>query len=474
MNPPNYEKINPNSELRVSIDESSGSLFPSGGKWDIRAFSRSNLYSAVLGQLYYLDSKSQLHPGLAQLPLTHDEGATWVFELARDLKFHNGREVTVEDLKFSLERHLISEIDTPEKEFLKSVEEIHILSGQKLRIRLRTPDLFFPHTLSLSEFSLVPEEEMFSDLLSWKTHPIGAGPYRVVSVNEDKNEVAVEWTGSVGPVAQNPPKRIVFATHQRMERLGISLRSLKDPVISNMKCAELSVPDHVRTIFFNYRSRIGSSENFRRAVLLALDPERLASTVEGALVTNDLIPRSLGLRSEERPSRNIDEAKRLLAQEGISEIVLRNRFSSAPSWLRELIEQLEAVGLKVKLDSNPQTPPLASNDESTAFEVLGLVPDAADSLILYKMFQVGGPYLPKLPEADLHYQNLFSEAWAARDDKNRRAKTLDLMNYFNRRVYALPLFEVPSRIYYCGESIRDLKLDMQRQTLVYQVIEMRE
>ena len=84
--------------------------------------------------------------------------------------FHNGREMTAEDVKFSLER--LTDDQSPKANDYKGIKEIRVESPT-LVIELSTAEITFPSLLAYPWAAIVPAEAV--DTL--KNKPIGTGPY---------------------------------------------------------------------------------------------------------------------------------------------------------------------------------------------------------------------------------------------------------------------------------------------------------
>jgi peptide/nickel transport system substrate-binding protein len=54
--------------------------------------------------LVYFDAQNQVQPNVAESWEVQNEGATLVFKLRKGVKFHNGREMVADDVKYSMER----------------------------------------------------------------------------------------------------------------------------------------------------------------------------------------------------------------------------------------------------------------------------------------------------------------------------------------------------------------------------------
>lgn len=101
------------------------------------------------------------------------DGKKWVFYLQKGVKFHNGRELTSEDIKNTFQRF-------PENDPIKkNIKSIETPSLYIVVFYLTEVNYLFPNSLSNNKFSIVPIEEIEGKSETFKTHPIGTGPYRL-------------------------------------------------------------------------------------------------------------------------------------------------------------------------------------------------------------------------------------------------------------------------------------------------------
>ncbi|HBG39672.1 MAG TPA: chemotaxis protein, partial [Clostridiaceae bacterium] len=78
----------------------------------------SNVHSGLLIQ----GLNNSILPGAAKSWYLKDDNLTWVFNLRKGAKFHNGKEVTSEDVKYSFYRLLSSSLKSPNAWFLFPIE----------------------------------------------------------------------------------------------------------------------------------------------------------------------------------------------------------------------------------------------------------------------------------------------------------------------------------------------------------------
>ena len=96
----------------------------------------------------------------------------WDFTLRPHVKFHNGKEVTPDDIVASIDRAR-NYTDSQLKTFLNTITELKIIDASTLRITTKTPDPLLLNKLAV--VFIFPKDYTNFD------SPVGTGPYEVVS-----------------------------------------------------------------------------------------------------------------------------------------------------------------------------------------------------------------------------------------------------------------------------------------------------
>ena len=119
-------------------------------------------------------------PSLAERFSATDDGLAYEFVLRAGVNFHNGEQVTAEDVKFSFERYR----GTGQADMKRRVKSIDITGGNRIRFNLTEPwpDFLTFYVSATGAGWVVPKEyiERVGEE-GYKKAPIGAGPYKFVS-----------------------------------------------------------------------------------------------------------------------------------------------------------------------------------------------------------------------------------------------------------------------------------------------------
>src|SRR5258705_1532864 len=165
------------------------------------------LYALHDAMVKPLPGKS-MAPSLAESWSMSPDGLVYEFVLRKGLRFHNGDPVTAEDVKFSFERYR----GISAKLLKDKMAAVETPDGGRVRFRLKQPwpdFMTFYGTPATGAGWIVPKkyvEKVGEE--GFKKHPIGAGPYRYVSINPGI-ELVLE---AVDGYWRRPPtvKQVVF------------------------------------------------------------------------------------------------------------------------------------------------------------------------------------------------------------------------------------------------------------------------
>jgi len=138
----------------------------------------------VFENLLTFDGKFQLAPQLAERWEISPDGKVYTFYLRKGVKFHNGKEMTAEDIKASVER--FKDLAARRSE-LEDLEKIEIVNPYVVRMHLTKVNATFLATLAnpLGQLAIMPKEAVEGRPVN-KVDIIGTGPYKFVEWIPDR------------------------------------------------------------------------------------------------------------------------------------------------------------------------------------------------------------------------------------------------------------------------------------------------
>lgn len=125
--------------------------------------------------LVVVDPEYQLMPQIAESWEMKDE-RTYVFYLRKEVKFHNGRELTVEDVKYTFDRILDPETGaSAPASNIPDVDSVDILNSDTIQFKLKEPNATFGY--NLYRCFIVPQEVQDNPTDFLMSNVIGTGPF---------------------------------------------------------------------------------------------------------------------------------------------------------------------------------------------------------------------------------------------------------------------------------------------------------
>ncbi len=117
------------------------------------------------------------------------DDTTWKFKLKEGVKFHNGEDLTAEDVKFTLER-VANDNKLLEYGNYKQIKEVKVLNDYEFEIITHEPEPALLNRVSRVGSGILPskyiEEEGWEQFLK---EPVGTGPYKFVEWKKDDRVV---------------------------------------------------------------------------------------------------------------------------------------------------------------------------------------------------------------------------------------------------------------------------------------------
>jgi peptide/nickel transport system substrate-binding protein len=323
------------------------------------------------------DKNFNFTPALAE-KWEQPDALTIVFHLRRGVRFHDGRTLTAQDVKWTIDsmRPVSSggtaAVISPKANAYASIANIEERDPQTVVLHLKHADNFLFTNLSTGAFGIVPEG---SGRDFWQ-HPVGTGPFRFVSQQIDQ-DVVVErnpssW--SVVPKIERVRFRVVpDAITQSLEldkgSADVAINSLPMDALPTLAGRPDLRIEHVpgtvvQYLGFNLRDPLLKDARVRQAIACAIDRKLIIDTLQRghALPADSLLPISHWAYSGEGPHYPYDPARaaQLLDEAGYRtlgnglrfHLIMKTSTDEGTRLLAAVLQQqLARVGIALELRS---------------------------------------------------------------------------------------------------------------------------
>jgi peptide/nickel transport system substrate-binding protein len=164
----------PGGTLRVGAETPLDDLDPHTVRTGWHINTMQNVYSGLVRA----GTDLLPQPDLA-LRWEYRDPQTVEFTLRQGARFHNGREVVADDVKYSLERILDPAVAAPYASYVESTESIEAPDRYRVIVHLKRPDAALVNNLAMPSMAIVPREVVEANGGSLKTTMVGSGPFRL-------------------------------------------------------------------------------------------------------------------------------------------------------------------------------------------------------------------------------------------------------------------------------------------------------
>jgi peptide/nickel transport system substrate-binding protein len=117
-------------------------------------YTTSTVDSQICEPLLKVDADGQLSPNLAE-DWSQPDDTTYVYTLREGVKFHDGSELTPEDVKFSIERHLDGKLGSYLAQFHERVDSVDVTGPNEVTVNLSEPDATWKYAAANQSSSIV-------------------------------------------------------------------------------------------------------------------------------------------------------------------------------------------------------------------------------------------------------------------------------------------------------------------------------
>jgi peptide/nickel transport system substrate-binding protein len=390
------QDIKPGGTMTVTYKDDVTTLDPAiGYDWQ----NWSMIKSLFDGLMDYKPGTTDLVPDLAESFTVSPDGQTYTFKLRQGVKFHNGRELKAADVKYSLDRVVQPETQSPGAGFFDSIQGFADVSTGKAKelsgietpddytvvFHLTRPDAPFLHKMALNFSHVVPKEEVEKYGADFGKHPVGTGAYKMT-----------EWTLGQRIVFERNPDyfhkglphldKIVFEVGQepvvallRLQRGEVDiagdgippakfLEVMQDPTYKDLIIQGSQL--HTGYVTMNVKAKPFDDVRVRQAVNMAINKDRIIRIINGrAKPANQPLPPSMpGYAADYKGyAYDVDGAKKLMADAGqgsgfTTDLYVANT-DPQPRIAQAIQQDLAQIGIKAEIKSLAQANVIAAGGD---------------------------------------------------------------------------------------------------------------
>ncbi len=386
----------PGGDIVITYKDDVATLDPAiGYDWQ----NWSMIKSIFDGLMDYVPGTTELRPGLAESYEISDDGQTFTFHLRPGVKFHNGREMTAEDVKYSLDRVTNPATQSPGAGFFGSIQGydamadgsatsldgVKVIDPATVEITLSRPDATFLHVMALNFASIVPKEAVDAAGADFGKEPVGTGAFKlaewtigqrlVFEKNPDYWREGVPYLDHITfEVGQEPIVALLRLQNGEVDVPGDGIPPAKftEVMADPEQAARVVVGGQLQTGYVTMNVKMPPFDNkaVRQAVNMAINKERITQIINGrAVPATQPLPPSMPGYTEGYAGYPYDpeKAKAMLADAGFpdgfeTELFVMNTDPN-PRIAQAIQQDLAGIGIKASIQSLAQANVIAAGGE---------------------------------------------------------------------------------------------------------------
>ena len=386
----------PGGTITITYKDDVATLDPAiGYDWQNWSMIKS-LYDGLMD---YIPGTTELRPGLAESYEISPDGLVYTFKLRAGVKFHNGREMTAQDVKYSLDRVTNPETQSPAAGFFAAIagsdaagpdglSGVAVTDPLTVKITLSRPDATFLHVMALNFASVVPKEAVDEAGADFGKKPVGTGAFKlaewtlgqrlVFEKNADYWRAGVPFLDQVVfEVGQEPVVALLRLQNGEVDVPGDGIPPAKFmEVMADPAQAERVVQGgqlHTGYITLNVTSPPFDKLEVRKAVNMAINKDRIIQIINGrAVAANQPLPPSMPGYTKDYAgyAYDVEGAKALLAEAGLAdgfetELYVMNTDPN-PRIAQAIQQDLAAIGITANIQNLAQANVIEAGGAGTA------------------------------------------------------------------------------------------------------------
>ena len=308
------------------------------------------------------DSDGNLNPAVASDYKISEDKKTYTFTLRDGVKFHDGSLVTVEDVKYSIERCADTSEGAPLVAAYSNIESITAPDDKTLVIVLKEPDVDF---LASMDTAIIPASNITPESTA-----IGTGPYRFVSHSLHESFVMEKFDEYWGETAHID--KVILKVCADSDSIVMNLNGGSIDMFARLTSTQVSqlsdqyevlegTMNLVQALYLNNGVEPFNNEKVRQALCYAIDKQYILDMTadgHGTPLGSSMFP-AFGKyympQLADYYTKDVEKAKTLLAEAGYPDgftftIKVPSNYGPHIETAEVLIEEFKAIGVTAKIE----------------------------------------------------------------------------------------------------------------------------
>jgi ABC-type transport system substrate-binding protein len=350
----------------------------------------SVIKSVFDGLMDYKPGTTELVPDLAESFTVSDDGLTYTFKLRHGVKFHNGREMTAADVKYSLERTCNPATQSPGAGYYgalagfddfqagkaKELAGVQAPDDYTVKIVLSRPDSTILHLMALNFSYVVPKEVAEAEGADFGHKPVGTGAFKVtewtsgqsitLERNKDYFKPGVPKLDRINfQIGQEPVVNLLRLQKGEIDFPGDMVPPAKFTEVMNDPNwnKQVIVADQLQTGYVTMNVNIKPFDNVkvRQAVNMAINKDRIVQVINNrAVPANQPLPPAMpgydkGFKGY---AYDVEGAKAKLKEAGLADGFETDLYVAntdpQPRIAQAIQQDLAAIGIKANIRAQDQ------------------------------------------------------------------------------------------------------------------------
>ena len=306
-------------------------------------------------------STGDLTPAVAESYTVSEDRLTYTFTLREGVKFHNGDEVTAEDVVYSISRCADTTDGTPLVEAFSVIQSVEAVDARTVAITIAEPSNEF---ISYMTTAILPAGYDKQD-----TDPVGTGPFKFVSRTAQDSVVLEKFDEYWGTPANLD--KVTLKIIENADSLMMSLQSGAIDLCSHLTSTQVAqlgddfnvaegTMNLVQAMYLNNAEKPFDDVRVRQALCYAVDKQAIIDIAfdgYGSPIGSSMYP-AFGKYFDDSLTnyytKDVEKAKTLLADAGYPNgfemtITVPSNYKPHMDTAEVLVQQLAEIGVKATI-----------------------------------------------------------------------------------------------------------------------------